>query len=308
MSDPRPGTAAPSLPQVRAGVSLSRRTLLSSASLALLGQAAPDAATAISGVAAQDASRPIEYGPLRLRDPLERLESVMRIERTLEEHEVSWWYQVSWLLIVPERAPAPLIRYELMEMSRHRRERDNRFIVHGHNVGFARDYLSGEYTSEIRNPLTGARIAAGDVAILDDPGYEFSAQGVRPLNGQPLPPPQELWRVEDELLHLERVRGAPAGWCGQFLEQHITTVSLKHYRDLTKSQLPARGFGSWLQPAPAWLGIAAALVFGQFHGRKLDGLWELPRDYFERLERDYPQFLKVNENKFRCPAAAQRHA
>jgi hypothetical protein len=293
------------MPDEPGGFSLSRRMLLGAASLAAIGGAA---AFAPDGEPDADERHSIQQRVLSFREPRERLESLMRVERTLGEHEVAWWFWVAWFLVVPGRSPVPLVRYETMEMSRHRRLPGDRYIVHGHNLGFARDFTTGRYTRELRHPVTGESVAVADAAILDHPGYEFSPLGVRALNEAHLQPADELWRIEDALLHLQRTRGAPRGWPGSFLEQHTTSVALNHYRDLTKSQLPARSCGSCLQPAPRWLGDAEAIVLAQFHGRKLDGLQQLPRDYFDRLERDYPQFLKVNESKFRDGPAGETPA
>ena len=245
--------------------------------------------------------RQISNGVMHFASPEEHLESLMRVERTMDEKEVAWWFWFVWFLMVPGRSPIPLMRYEGMEMSRHKQFPGHRFIVHGHNLSFPRDLVSGDYISEIINPVTGAKVPAGTSVITNDPGYEFTPQGVRPLTSDKRHTLDEFWRIEDGLLHMQRVRTPPPEWPGQFIEQNTTTVSLTDFRRPRLLRLPSRSAGTWLQPAPRWLGFPLemnALVLGHFDGRKLEDLQQFPREYLARVQQEYPQLLAVDEAKF----------
>ena len=243
----------------------------------------------------------IKNGVLQFNNDVEHLEALMRVERTLEEKEVAWWFWFIWFLMLPGRTPIPLMRYEGMEMSRHKRLPGNRFIVHGHNLSFPRDLNTGEYISEIVNPVTGEKVAAGVSVLTADPGYEFTPEGVRPLTSNKRRPLDEFWRIEDNLLHMHRVRTPPPEWPGQFIEQNTTSVTLSDYQNKSLLRVPSRTAGTWLQPAPAWLNFprdANATVLGHFDGRKLESVRQFPQEYLQRVEREYPQLLAVDEQKF----------
>ena len=280
------------------GFSPARRRFLGAAALASVSAASGSRALAPGAQASAPVARPIDQLPMGLRDPRERLENWLRVELSLDESDVIWWYAVSWSLLLPEHSPTPLLRYDAMEMARQRRVASDRYIVHGHHLAFARDPLGGKYIREIRNPFTGEALAVRDLEFSDLPGYELAAHGLRSLGRTQWQAHADHWSRDNAQLQLQCTRGAPLEWRGQFIEQHTTIVTLQDYWDLMQARLPARRFGHWLQPAPKWLAIPEARVLAQFVGRKLASLAELPQPYYQRLERDYPHLMQISESKF----------
>jgi len=267
----------------------------------LLG-AAGGALLATGAGAAEEASVGDAFGTSFFTLPPETmLRDLERIERSLDEEDVAWWYQFFFFGIVPDRSPIRLIRYEGLEMSRCRHLGGGRLEIHGHNVSFPRAMDGSAWLEDWTNPYTGAVLKAQDNVIADDPGYEKSAAGVRPLTSTKPPRPLDFFfRREGDLVKLERVRVPPPEWPGQFIETSTVSVPAAAYADARLRRLPAQGSGMWVQPFPKWMGMEgrAGHVVGYFNGRKVGPAAALPAAFRERLASRYPNLMSVPKSKF----------
>jgi hypothetical protein len=233
--------------------------------------------------------------------PERMLDELERIERSLDEEDVVWWYQFFFFGIVPDRSPIRLIRYEGIEMSRCRHVGPGRLEVHGHNISFPRTMDGSAWLETWANPYTGAALAAQDNVIADDPGYEKSVAGVRPLTSIKPPRPLDFFfRREGGMVKLERVRVPPPEWPGQFIETSTVSVSAADYADKRQRRLPAQGSGMWVQPFPKWMGMEGrpGHLVGYFNGSKVGPPSALPRPFRERLAARYPDLTTVPKSKF----------
>ena len=54
--------------------------------------------------------------------------------------------------------------------------------------------------------------------------------------------------------------------------------------------------GGYVYPYPRWLemGDTRGHMFGVWSGKKLDGPEQLPREYLQRAEAEYPELLEVD--------------
>ncbi|MXW20022.1 MAG: DUF1838 domain-containing protein, partial [Gammaproteobacteria bacterium] len=123
---------------------LSRRELLTGAGgLAVLG--AP-----FSALAADDS------GPeINLATPRDNLMALVRIQASLREEDVPWWYSGIIYGAEDGQAPRLLFAFEGMEMYWMRHLGEDEFELIGHTVSFLKDGQTGEWLREWRNPYTG---------------------------------------------------------------------------------------------------------------------------------------------------------
>lgn len=233
--------------------------------------------------------------------PRQMLRDLERIERSWAEEDVAWWYQFFFFGVTPDRSPIRLIRYEGLEMSRLRHVGDHRFEIHGHNVSFPRTMDGTAWLEDWTNPYTGQTLKAQDNVIDNDPGYEKSAQGVRPLTSTKPPRPLDFgFRREGDLVKLERVRVPPPEWPGQFIETSTTAVSARDHADARIDRLDAQGSGMWVQPFPKWMGMEGrpGHLVGYFSGQKVGPPERLPPAFLARLNAKYPKLASVPRDKF----------
>jgi hypothetical protein len=271
--------------------------LMGGAGLAAGAAFTPDAADAAGA-----SSGPLAERMFEVEGGLPMFRAVERIERTLEEREVVWWYHFTWFGLRPDQKPRRLIRFEGIEMTRIKRLGANRYETHGHNVSYARSDDGKDWLTRWTNPYTGAVVTPADNVIENDPGHERSVEGVRSLApGGVFKPYDVTFRVEGDRLKLERVRIPPPTWPGQFIETSTTSVLLRDFDRAGLATLPAEGSGMWVQPPPKWLdmGHPEGVLVGYFNGRKCPWPENLPAAFRQRLEARHPHLAHVADAKFR---------
>ena len=102
-------------------------------------------------------------------DPVTNFCQAMRLQRSLlDEDDILHWYHFIMVAVVPSRAPAPVVRSEGIELSRHNRVKENLLRLHGHNLSFPRDLASGEFTNHVLNPINGRRVQPKTLALTED--------------------------------------------------------------------------------------------------------------------------------------------
>ncbi len=244
---------------------------------------------------------------LHYADPDEQFRQHFRLERDLVDKQgstLTWYHWVAF--VIPEgRAPFPLMRYEGIEYSYFRKVAPLEYRIHAHNLSYVRDLHTGRYIDSIENPLTGRRVAPRPTVLLEDPGTLAGPQGFRNLasDGSRIQQPWLQFRVEDNLVKLDSVRTAPPDWPTTHIENSCQWVDADLFENPTITSLPVHFAGSYVFPYLAWLemGDAKGHMLGFFDGRKLNGPADLPHEFLERTEREYPELLAPRWSEFEKP-------
>jgi hypothetical protein len=196
----------------------SRRELLAAALAGVGATLVAGPAGAVDPTETRTAGTPAEHGVAKVRsqflhfdDPVAKLHAHLRLERTLgEETSTLTWYHWVVFMVPKVRPPFPVLRYEGIEYSLLRHLGNNNFRLHAHNLSYPRDLNSGEFTDSFLNPITGETVAVKPSILLTDPGTVHNPQGFRNVNGDGTYQDRyAMFRLEDELLKLDSVRGAP---------------------------------------------------------------------------------------------------
>lgn len=242
---------------------------------------------------------------LHFDDPVAKLHAHLRMERTLaEESSTLTWY--SWMVfMVPEvKAPIPIMRYEGIEYSMLRHLGNNNFRLHAHNLSYARDLKTGEFTDTILNPITGKTVTVGPSIITTDPGTVHNPRGFRNVNGDGTYQERyAMFRIEDGLLKLDSVRGAPADKPVTHMENSCAWCNFDEFTNPNMNSLPQHFVGGYLYEYPRFLkmGGRPGHLYGMFDGKKIASVEELPSEFLDRARRDHPELLKPRWHDFDAP-------
>jgi hypothetical protein len=288
-----------------------RRTALSRLLAGALATSVPLALGATAGsVALGSARRPADLTPwtssFLALDPVQRFRQAMRIQRSLEdEADILHWYHFIMISVPVGSVPKPVVRWEGIEFSRHQRIGENRYRMHGHNLSFPRDLQSGEFVSDVENPVTGKRVAVPPMALTGDPGLIRSPEGVVTLDraGAPPRPDYKILRREGDFVKVDAIRVPPDTWPVTFLEMGYESTPSHLFDDRSRLWLPSEVSGAYVFPWPAWMqmGDAPGHMFAAWSGYKLRGIDELPEQFRRRAERDHPELLAVDRKAFARP-------
>jgi hypothetical protein len=285
---------------------VNRRQLLGGAAAVAAGSTLPTAlvhgatpaATSYLAPAGQVVSE--QFG---FHDPLEKMTAEFRLYRDLrDEADVLLWYMFTIFVIAEGVAVKPLVRYEGIEFSHHKRIGEHLYRIHGHNLSFPRDLHSGEFIDSVVNPVTQEKVTVPPTVLTEDPGMLYSPDGKRPLDRPTaqFTPTYSLFRVEDELVKAEQIRVPPDNWMTPFIETSHNWTPRALFQDQSILRLPMGTSGGYVYPYPRWLkmGETRGHMFGIWSGRKLDGPEQLPAQYLARAEAEYPQLLQVDLTPF----------
>jgi len=289
----------------------SRRTILATglsglgatllpASAADTSPPSPVPVTPEAGIAAQVRSRFLFFD-----DPVAKLHAHLRLERDLgEETDTITWYHFIVFMVPVTRVPFPLVRYEGMEFSYLRHLGNNNFRIHAHNLSFPRDLETGEFTDTVVNPVTGETISIPPTVLTSDPGTVHNPIGFRNVNSDGTYQVRyTMFRLEDNLVKMDSVRGAPAEKPVTHQENSCAWCPLDEFTNSSISSLPAHFAGCYLYEYPAWLGMGdrPGHLMAMFDGKKINSVEELPNDYLDRARREYPDLLRPRWEDFDVP-------
>ncbi len=244
---------------------------------------------------------------LFLDDPDEAFRQHLRIERDLVDAEGTTltWYNWIAFVIAEGRSPFPIMRYEGMEYSYFRKLRDLEYRIHAHNLSYVRDLNSGAFADTVDNPIIGKHVKAKPTVLLNDPGTLASPQGFRNLrsDGKTYVQPYRMFRKQDDLIKLDSIRTAPPDWPVVHIENSCQWVTLADFQNRSITSLPTHFSGTYVFPFPGWLemGTAKGHMLGFFDGRKISSPSDLPREFLERTEREYPELLSPRWQEFDRP-------
>jgi hypothetical protein len=262
---------------------------------------------AASTPAASAATPRIESRQFSYDDPREKLKAEFRILRDLApEADVLLWYNWTMFVIADGQKVVPLVRMEGIEFSRHRKIGQDLYRVHGHNLSYPRDLYTGVFIDRLRNPITGNDVRIPPTVLTQDPGMLYSPAGKRPLDrkSEAFTPTYSLFRIEGDLVKLEEIRVPPDNWFTPFIEASHNWAPRKMFDNPRVLRLPTGTSGGFVFPFPAWLemGDVRGHMFGIWSGRKLNGVEELPAEFYQRTAEQYPQLLKVDLTAFDRPS------
>src|SRR5687767_2473032 len=88
-------------------------------------------------------------------DPAVNLESIVRVQGSLREEDVPWWFNGTIYGVVGESAPRALVRFEGLEIYWFRQLADGAYQLGGNTVTFFRDIATNAMIAEFFNPYTG---------------------------------------------------------------------------------------------------------------------------------------------------------
>ena len=279
-----------------------RATLSSAAALSAwpLARAAEAAAAAPSGPGqptGQWTSEFLDY------DPVTNFRQAMRLQRSLlDEDDILHWYHFIMVAVAPGRAPAPVVRWEGIELSRHKRVGTHLYRMHGHNLSFPRDLDSGEFTNDVLNPATGKRVQPKTLALTGDPGLLASPAGTITLDDPTATfrPKYTKLRREGTMVKVDGIRVPPAEWPATFLEMGYESAPAELFDDPGQLWLPTEVSGAYVFPYPDWMemGDAAGHMFAAWTGSKLRSVDQLPSAFLRRAQAERPDLLSVDETAF----------
>jgi len=238
-------------------------------------------------------------------DPVAKLHAHLRMERDLgEETDTITWYHFIVFMVPVTMAPVPLVRYEGMEFSYLRHLGNNNFRIHAHNVSYPRDLESGEFTSTVRNPVTKELITIKPTILTTDPGTVHNPIGFRNVNSDGTYQVRyTMFRLEDDLIKLDSVRGAPPEKPITHQENSCAWCPFDEFTNSSITSLPAHFAGCYLYDYPASMnmGDRPGHLMAMFDGKKINSIEELPDDYLDRTRREHPDLLKPRWQDFDVP-------
>jgi len=237
-------------------------------------------------------------------DPIEQFRPAMRIQRSLEEEDdILHWYHFILIAVPKDATPKAVVRWQGIEFSRHKRIGENRFRLHGHNLSFARDLQRGAFVDSVLNPVTQQRVDVPAMALTEDPGLVRSPAGTVTLD-RPTAPPRPDYRVlrrEGDLVKVDAIRVPPDTWPVTFLETGYEASPASLFDDPRHIWLPSEVSGGYVFPWPKWMqmGDAPGHMFATWSGHKLRSVDQLPIEFRQRAERDFPHLLQVDRKLLR---------
>lgn len=285
---------------------INRRTLISATAAATGVISAGRQAEAQASAANLSRAGKLVSEFISFPDPVEEFRAHMRMERDLVEDQGTTltWYHWIVFVIPGNRRPEPLLRYEGMEFSYFRHLGNHNYRIHAHNVSFARDLETNRFTDSVRNPITGKRVEVPVSLLLNDPGTIAGPSGFRNLSGDgSVQAVYRQFRVENELIKLDSVRSAPPDWPATHIENSCQWVAAELFANKTITSLPVHFCGHYAYEYPNWLGMPdkAGHLTGFWDGRKANEATDLPREFLDRMEREYPELLKPRWGEFERP-------
>ncbi|MFT7287579.1 MAG: hypothetical protein ACI87W_001693 [Halieaceae bacterium] len=302
-SKQQPGAAGPSL--------ASRRELLI-AGLAGIGASLASAPAFSAQPTLPVVPAPAEHKVAKVRseflhfdDPVAKLHAHLRLERTLaEESTTLTWYHWVLFMVPKVKAPIPLLRYEGIEYSLLRHLGNNNFRLQAHNLSYARDLHTGEFTNEVVNPITGEKLEVEPSILTTDPGTVHNPKGFRNVNGDGTYQERyAMFRLEDELLKLDSVRGAPPEMPTTHQENSCAWCPFDEFTNPNIASLSQHFVGTYMYDYPKWIkmGERPGHLMSMFDGKKISSTEELPDEFLDRARREHPELLLPRWQDFDRP-------
>jgi hypothetical protein len=231
-------------------------------------------------------------------DPQVNLRNIVRMQGSLEERDVPWWFTGMIFAVTGEReTPRPLVRFEGMEIYWFEHVPGG-YRLGGNTVTFFRDVDTNEYLQELQNPWTGQHDAVKPAVQGGNLGFSYTTEGIWPVRlsgesfGEPQRKPLRLqWHALGEHVWMQRQTVYPPGMPPMHGQRQSMFASRRDFLDRHLQALPATFSSTVFMGWPKWLDMKDQPGHVVWHaaGAKLRSVDELPRDYLERITREYPE-------------------
>jgi len=274
------------------GRGLRRRDVLASSLVLGFGAAGASWAPAAAAAAAGDSVLPAS--------PEAQLRDVVRLQGSLREEDVPWWFTgVIFAVTGDHETPRPLLRFEGMEIYWFAHLADG-YLLGGNTVTFFRDFDTHEYLAELRNPWTERVDKVKPAVQGGNLGFKYSTEGIWParLDGTAFAEPRRAplalqWHGIGEHVWLQHQTIYPPGMPPMHGQRQSMFTSRRAIADRKATRLPATFSSTVFMGWPKWMDMAERPGHVVWHaaGAKLRGIEELPREYRDRAEREFPERL-----------------
>lgn len=233
--------------------------------------------------------------------PENNLRALVRMTASLRERDVPWWYDGTIFGVVPGEHPRPLVKFQGMELYWMRHLPDGAYELIGNTLTFFHDVETGALLAEFRNPYTGATnpvlpaVQGGGAGR----GFNYSVQGIRFTRLLEQLPEQPLvldWSFARDMVWLHNWTRYPPGMPPPRWQQQTMFASQKDFLNARLDSLPVVFSSTVHMPWLKWMdmGDRPGHVVWHAGGAKLRSIDELPDDYRQRAEKDYPAMLTAN--------------
>lgn len=288
-----PAAVTAAVGHVAAGVVTRREALLGGLVLGLGGASSLPAASIVAGgdPSALDGLPDFDSPEVSLRQ-------IVRMQGSLREEDVPWWFTGVIFAVTGDReTPRPLVRFEGLEIYWFSHQADGYFLG-GHTVTFFRDYATGAYLYEYRNPWTGATDVVKPAVQGGGLGFRYSTRGIWPArySGEALGPlpdaPLALqWHAMRDAVWLQHQTVYPPGVLPMHGQRQTMFAPrrdvLNRRLDALPSVFSSTVFMGWLK----WMnmGDRPGHVVWHASGAKLRSIADLPPEFRARAEKEYPE-------------------
>lgn len=263
-------------------------------------------ATAAAGLLGGGAALPRVAGRLPqdlpdLSDPEQNLRALVRVQGSLEEEDVPYWYDGTIFASVGEQAPLPLVKFEGMEMYWMRHLGPNEYELIGNTVTFYRDLETGRMIDEFKNPYTGEvnRVTPSVQGGGPGRGFNYSLRGIRPTAFVEQMPDKPLvldWSMARDHLWMHNQTVYPPGLPPPRAQRQTMFVPMAAFLDDNQPNLPTVFSSTVFMPWLRWMnmGDRPGHVIWHASGVKLRSIDDLPAEYRDRAEKEYPERMSAN--------------
>lgn len=235
-----------------------------------------------------------------LQDPKMNLRNVVRMQGSLRDEDVPWWFTGVIFAVPSDRAsPQPLVRFEGLETYRFT-PTSSGYRLGGHTVTFFRDYETDQFLYEFANPWTGRTDTVTAAVQGGNLEFAYSADGIWPvrLDGTPFAEPSRSglrvqWEEQGPHVWLQHQTVYPPRMPGMFGQRQSIFVRRDEFFDASIEALPSvfssTVFMGWLK----WMNMAEypGHVIWHASGVKLRSLAEVPAEFLMRAQREHPERL-----------------
>lgn len=252
------------------------------------------------GIATASAQMPLGMGIDLPATPEENLANLIRMNASLEPVDTPWFFNGSVYAVVGEQAPVELMHAQGLEIYNMQPHGAGGFMMHGLTITFMTDTQTGEVLKEFRNPFTDkiveppihtARTAPGG-------GYLYQTTGIRPVVAADEIPDSKLklwWTAAGDYVWLHNETVYPPGVSQPRKQRQSNFARRADFANPKIKSLSSAFTVSFWAPWSNWLGMEDRPGHIVWHasGAKLNSLDELPAAFRQRVERDYPDMLRV---------------
>lgn len=98
----------------------------------------------------------------------------------------------------------------------------------------------------------------------------------------------------------EQIRIPPDNWVTRFIETSDSWTPMKDFKNPRILRLPMETAGGFVFPFPKWLemGDVNGHMFGLWSRRKIDGIHQLPIEFYTQTLSQHPELLAVDLSAF----------